>query len=299
MSSAKILDQFYTSPALAEACTAKLLEVLPHLGYTRKLAFLEPSAGTGAFITPLVSRSLSWFAGDLEPKYPGVLKKDFLDEEFKALPSREELVTLGNPPFGKKSKLALEFLARSFDYCDTVAFVLPLQFQKYGTQRLIHPGARLVYDEVCPEKSFIFKGEDYSVRCVFQIWTLRESNLKNQRILTRPPTNHPDFDAWIYNATEDSKRFFSMPWEIAIRRQGWEGFTPTLREDLTEPLSDRIQWILLKPRNDEVRKKLLEIDYETLANRNTSVRGFGKADLVEEYKRLYGIDPIAEGLFAS
>lgn len=38
----------------------------------------------------------------------------------------------------------------------------------------------------------------------------------------------------------------------------------------------------------EVKEKLLSIDYNALGEKNTSVRGFGKADIVEEYTRLFG-----------
>src|SRR5690606_29926868 len=113
-----------------------------------------------------------WVAGDLEPYYPGVVEANFLEDLLPA-PHRDETIVFGNPPFGKKSKLALDFVDRSFLYSDTVAFILPVQFRKYMTQRQINGDAKLVYDELSPENSFVFNGKDYDVRCCFQIWTLR------------------------------------------------------------------------------------------------------------------------------
>lgn len=296
MKNAKELDQFYTNPAVALDFVNKMKSVLVELDY-QKPAFLEPSAGAGAFLKALGPDD-TWYAGDLEPAYEGVLEKNFLEDSIPVNHARDELVVFGNPPFGKRAQLALEFVNKSFTYSDTVAFILPLQFRKYATQRKINSLASLVYDEICPSDSFVFKGKAYDVRCSFQIWTLKDSHLKNLRILTAPPTNHYDFSAWIYNATKEAEVAFDQDWEYAVRRQGWGSFDIIQRDD-SVPLSRKIQWMLIKPLSDEARKNILSIDYEALAKRNTSVMGFGKADLVDEYIRLFGNNSNLEtGLFA-
>lgn len=297
MKNAKELDQFYTNPAIAVDTVRKMKTVLRDLDY-HKPAFLEPSAGAGAFLKALAPDDI-WYAGDLEPAYEGVLEKNFLEDSIPVNHARDELVVFGNPPFGKRAQLAIDFLNKSFSYSDTVAFILPLQFRKYATQRKINSLAQLVYDEICPSDSFIFKGKPYDVRCSFQIWTLKENSLKNLRMLTAPPTNHPDFSAWIYNATKEAEVAFDQDWEYAVRRQGWGSFEIISRAESVN-LSRKIQWMLIKPLNEEARKNILSIDYESLAKRNTSVMGFGKADLVDEYTKLFGNKQKLEtGLFAN
>lgn len=293
MSTAKELDQFYTRPEVASWAVRELKSLFPTLGYNDPV-FVEPSAGTGAFLKAL-GKNDKWIAGDLEPHYPGVLERNFLEDELPVA-ERDSAVIFGNPPFGKKSKLALAFVERSFDYSDTVAFILPVQFRKYITQKQIKSTAKLVYDELCPENSFVFNGKDYDVRCCFQVWTLRETELPDLRTRTAPPTKHVDFTTWTYNATEGAEFVFSEDWEFAVRRQGWGDFTPLHREDDPE-LSRKIQWMLFKPHTEKARENLLSIDYEELAKKNTSVRGFGKADLVEEYMTLFGRPEVSGGLF--
>ena len=304
MGTAKELDQFYTRPEVSLACVKRLRTLLPTLGYGDDLApvsgagpltgvtFIEPSAGTGSFLKAL-DPGETWVAGDIDPKFPGVLERNFLTEELEVSAPREECVVLGNPPFGKKAALALAFIERGFDYADTVAFVLPIQLRKYITQKRLRADARLIYDELTPEVSFEFNGKPYEVRCVFQVWTLRKTNaitgdpLVDLRQRTAPPTKHPDFEAWIYNATPQAEKVFHEDWEFVILRQGWGDFTPKMRADDPE-LSKKVQWIFVKPLSERARKNLLSIDYEDLAKRNTSVRGFGKADLVDEYTRRFG-----------
>lgn len=286
MNEAKSLDQFYTKQEVANNCVKIFKRALSGLRYELSdVTFLEPSAGTGAFLRAL-SPEDRWLAGDLEPKFPGVVKNDFFESSL-ILPKKENVVVLGNPPFGKRSKLALSFLKKSLEISETVGFILPLQFRKYITQRALPDSTRLIVDEDCPKNSFVFAGKPYDVRCCFQVWTSRESSHLDLRIRSAPPTNHPDFTTWIYNATKEAETAFDEDWELVVRRQGWGSFKPQLRKDNPE-LSKKVQWIFIKPHSEEAKKNLLSLDYEAIARKNTSVLGFGKADLVKEYTKKFG-----------
>ena len=64
---------------------------------------LEPSAGEGAFLDYLPkSKSLGI---DIDPKREDVIEHDFF--EFS---TNKKTLTIGNPPFGRKNKLSVEFL---------------------------------------------------------------------------------------------------------------------------------------------------------------------------------------------
>jgi hypothetical protein len=148
--------------------------------------------------------------GDLEPKFPGVLQKNFLTDSFPTLPPPEGLIVLGNPPFGKKSTLAISFVEKSFQYSDTVAFILPVQFKKWGTQKQLRWNAKLILDEACPSDSFLHNGKPYDVRCTFQIWTLKDTELPNLRLLTAPAIAHPSFTMKTYNCTSAYEYIFQV-----------------------------------------------------------------------------------------
>lgn len=292
MPSAKELDQFFTTPEVAEDCLNKLLNVLPDLGYNN-YSFLEPSAGGGSFIKAAYLKDQSIIGYDIDPKREDISYADFLNDDLLNLPSREDLVIIGNPPFGKRSQLAIDFINKSFKYSDTVAFVLPVQFIKYLTQKRITSGARLVYQELLVPQSFTYLDKPYSVRCVFQVWTIRDE-MNDLRIRQAPATKHKDFEMFIYNCVPEAAYMFDLDWDFVVHRQGWVDFTP-IDKASADNLSKKKQWMFFKSDNPEILQRLKNIDFNKLGEKNTSVKGFGKADVVEEYDKLYG-DSNDEGL---
>ena len=62
---------------------------------------------------------------------------------------------------------------------------------------------------------------------------------------------------------------------------------PVELDDYSE-LSTKKQWMFFKAKNDKVRERLKNIDFNNIAEKNTSVKGFGKADIIEEYNRIIG-----------
>lgn len=289
MNKAKELDQFFTKPDVALTVVQKLIDEVSF--NIEDFYFIEPSAGAGSFIDATkVALPNPYITGyDIDPQREDIKYKNFLTDEFSEIEHipYDQTFFIGNPPFGKKASLAIEFINRSLELGGYCGFILPLTLRRYFTQKLIDEKASLIVDFDLDTNIFTFQGKEYPVRCCFQLWTKVETDMPNLRRLTAPKRNHPDFDSWIYNATKNAEKFFNEDWEIAILRQGWGDFTPILKESNTE-LSKKKQWILIKPQNEEVKNRLLSIDYKKLAEGNTSVRGFGKADLVEEYERIFG-----------
>lgn len=291
LSTAKALDQFFTKRSVADECVTTLQQYLAPLGYVEQPVFLEPSAGSGNFLDAATDAGFATLGYDIDPQRGDIRYADFLATDLQDdLPSKDDcIVVIGNPPFGKRSKLAIDFINHGFTYSDTVAFVLPIQFNKFLTQRKIHPDAALVHTEILEPDSFTFKDKSYAVRSVFQIWTLRDitgTALQNHRILTAPPTKHEDFDMLLYNCTPEALYMFNEDWDFAVLRQGWADMHPI--ENTPEVTLDRRkQWMFFRSDSPEVLAQLRAIDFNKLGEKNTSVRGFGKADVVEEYLRLY------------
>ena len=287
---AKKLDQFFTQDKVAKDCLNKILVTLRGLGYsTDDVSFLEPSAGDGAFIRAVKGKNMSFFAYDIDSKHKYIQTNDYLANDLSAnLPEKDNLIVIGNPPFGKRAKLAIGFVNTSFKYSDTVAFILPLQFDKYSAQKQIDAFANLVLNEKLDENSFIFEGEEYGVRCCLQVWTKRKG-LDDLRLRQPPIIKHWDFEMWQYNNTREAEKYFDKEkyaWDFAVPRQGYKDYT--LKETDPKKMDRRTQWIFFKAKNQNILHNLMKLDFERLSRKNTSTPGFGKADVIQMYNELFG-----------
>jgi len=281
---ARKLDQFYTDDDVAIECLNLLKTEFPEGTFDNKI-FIEPSAGTGAFIKAAIEvygEDVNVLAYDIEPKYNSIIKANFLEVN---LEQKKEYVTIGNPPFGKRSELAIKFINKAMEYSDIVAFILPLQFNKWLTQKKVDKRFKLIKSHVLKSDSFIFENKKYDVRSVFQIWTRIDTSHKDLRIKSAPPIKHPDFKMWQYNGTPTSARYFDYDWDFAVPRQGYKDYSERIMKK--EDLKDKTQYIFFKAKDDKVRDKLINIDFEELSKLNTSTPGFGKADVVAHYSTIY------------
>ena len=116
INNAKKLDQFYTNTNIAESCLADLIDILKNKNIKNPV-WLEPSAGNGAFYSIMPEPKLGI---DIDPKITGILKKDFLTF---ILPDNN-YITLGNPPFGQNSSIAIKFFNRCAEKSEIIAFIV-------------------------------------------------------------------------------------------------------------------------------------------------------------------------------
>ena len=78
---------------------------------------------------------------------------------------------IGNPPFGKMSKAAVDFFNKAAEFADTIAFILPRSFRKETVQRRLNENFWLVKDiDLYKKDYFVFEEESWHTSCVFQIW---------------------------------------------------------------------------------------------------------------------------------
>lgn len=184
MNEAKILDQFYTNPVIAEYYYNLLSEKFNLVDFF----LFEPSAGQGSFSDLFHSDSL---ATDLSPKKDYIKRKDFFSIKKSSFKTKKPIFTIGNPPFGKNASLALKFINKSSDYSSYIAFVLPKTFKKQSMINKIDSNLHLVYEEDLPEDSFLHEGKKYNVPCVFQIWEKRKD--KRKKIILKTKSEYFDF----------------------------------------------------------------------------------------------------------
>ena len=274
------LDKFHTKPEVAAACVALAADFCRReLGGARK--WIEPAAGRGDFFRLLPPGHRA--AADLAPEYPGISARDFLLWAPRFSPAR--VVAVGNPPFGRRGRDAAAFVNRAAELAETVAFILPALFAKHSAQKRIRPDLRLVGDFPLDDDSFYTAAGDFSCRCRFQIWTRRPTRLADLRLKSAPPVSHPHFEMRQYNNTAAAEKVFDAPFDFAVPRQGYEDYAR--RETDASRCERRKQWALFRANHPEALGRLMRMDFAALSRKNTTIPGFGKADVVAEYQRMH------------
>lgn len=159
------LDRFYTKEEEAR----RLLKEIDLDFYDLKI---EPSAGSGSF-SNLVDGSLAF---DIGPTGENIIKQDFLDLQVDKLPEFNKMLIFGNPPFGKRSSLAKDFIKHSISLgATTIAFILPKIFNKRLNQTMFPANWRLIKIVDLNDSNFILDNEEIFIPCSFYVWTKDEA----------------------------------------------------------------------------------------------------------------------------
>ncbi len=285
----KNLDAFYTHPKIARFCLDLLKDLIhQNLGLDlNAFHFLEPSAGSGSFVGALKGLGIAdCLAFDIAPKAQGIQKKDYLLELIEFDKKR---VIVGNPPFGHRGKLALDFLNKSLNEAPIVAFILPNLFKRYSVQKHIDKRAKLVLNADLKKNAFIFNERPYDVKCIFQIYMHKNIalNLKDERIIAPPKIRHNDFITYIHNNTPHTLKYFNKEkyqWDFAVVRQGFYDYNEKITN--ANLLIKNRQYFFIKAHSKEALRIIHKIDFNKLAHKNTQVLGFSTYDFVEEYCKL-------------
>ena len=283
----KSLSQFFTKDQISKYFVQEVFSTLKKENFDlNTFLFIEPSAGYGCFLDNIKEKKFRIKAYDIDPKKAEIEKKDFLIENLN-IRQKQNIIIIGNPPFGKYGKTALDFVNKSFEYAEFVCFILPNNFQKYSMQRLLSPDIKIIYQKNLPKNSFYTEeNENVDIGCVFQIFTKEDTKQKDKRIRERPPITHKDFILYQYNNTKEALKYFRKDFDIAIFSQGY-GKYPTFKTKAKD-CDKKKQWLLVKCKNKKVLSNIKKMNLEKLANKNTTVKGFRKADFVLEYIKLYG-----------
>lgn len=167
----QLIDQFYTKEEVAKLCIDELIKKINLEKYT---LIIEPSAGTGSFSNYFIEHKGKYKlkAYDIEPKQDYIEKIDFLVMNDKY--QNENILVIGNPPFGRQSSLAKKFIQKCTSFCQTLAFILPKSFKKSSMQKVFPLTFHLIFELDLPLNSFYIEKsatqKSYDVPCIFQIW---------------------------------------------------------------------------------------------------------------------------------
>lgn len=258
---ARKLDKFYTRPDVAQVCLDHLLGL--DLDITCD-AWLEPSAGSGAFYSLLPEPRIGL---DLLPEHPEVKKQNFLTWKTK-----KRVITIGNPPFGKNSALAVHFFNHAAQFSTLIAFIVPKTFAKDSVQKRLNPYFHLISSLALEPDSFTFQSSPYKVPCVFQIWQKHPT----ERTHTQAPLHHPDF---IYTCKETAC--------VAIQRVGTNA--GRVKSSFLH-LSPNSHYFLTSHTltQDALINRLMALDYSSVKHNTAGNPSISKRELVALYNEKYG-----------
>lgn len=168
------IDKYYTKDVVVEKCIDVLKKTIE---INEDDLIIEPSAGNGSFIQGIKSLTKNNLFYDLEPENEEITKQDYLLYDYGDVKKTfKKIHILGNPPFGRQSSLAIKFIKKSCEFCDSISFILPKSFKKDSLKKTFPLKFHLVYEIDLPEKSFLVDGVEHDVPCIFQVWEKKTTN---------------------------------------------------------------------------------------------------------------------------
>jgi len=168
------IDKFYTKSIVVDMC---LNFVKKYISVNENDLIIEPSAGNGSFIKGIKTLSNNFRFYDLEPDNSEIINQDYLLYNYSNIKETfNKIHIIGNPPFGRQSSLAIKFIKKSCEFCDTISFILPKSFKKDSLKKTFPLNFHLIFEIDLPEKSFLVGGVEHNVPCIFQIWGKKEIN---------------------------------------------------------------------------------------------------------------------------
>lgn len=216
-------DKFYTDPAVALECIQKL-------NLDDYDLIIEPSAGSWAFSRHLPRDKTFSFDLFPDPEWPETIQQDWLEFnliDFIEKQNAKNVLIIGNPPYGRLSGLAMQFVKHScihnpmFDIKTTVAFILSETFAKKSFMHRV-PTTHTMTQHVSLGSPFTVDGEPYDA--LNTGWFVWEPIARTKEVITRSS------DYLTFHKKDD---FLKLETEnkCAIRGQGsraghvfWENF---------------------------------------------------------------------------
>ena len=258
------LDQFFTP----EKDAVKFINKVDGLyGLSTYDNIIEPSAGAGSFFKNLPKNAIGL---DLEPLHKDIIKMDFFDYEFP----KGKTIVIGNPPYGRRGSLALQFINKSAKYADVIAFVLPRGFKRVAMQNSVDLSLHLVYEEFI-EDFELPCGKIHKVKSIFQVWEKREE--KREKV--EEPKSHPDFTllhkhvSWI---TAEELSTIKEEYPLAIGQN-------KMRIEDSKNISKGSIWFV-KPLTKNVREVFENTTFES-AYWTTGAPSLSKGDIINGYEQ--------------
>ena len=261
------IDKFYTNIHIVEECIYKFNKYVYDINDFDLV--IEPSAGSGNFLLNIEHKNKIGF--DIEPEHESIIKKDF----FEYHPDTylyNNILTIGNPPFGIVCSLAIKFFNHAAKFSNVIAFIIPRSFRKVSMQNKLDINFKLIYDMDISNKLNTFD-PPINVKCCFQIWT----RTNNKRIIKKLDIKHKDWKFLNY------KKDDILLSDFAIRAYG--GKCGEIVEYNFDMLNCK-GWHFIKSNIniDQLKSNMLHLDFKNSKN-TARQNSLGKAELVDLYTK--------------
>ena len=149
-------DQYYTDPRVAQA----LLDIFAdEVGFDHFDLIVEPSAGNGSFSDRIPHDQV--MAIDIHPKKDYMIQGDFLKWNPPSHVDRQDVLCIGNPPFGDHATLAKQFINKCAQFSDHIAFILPQSFLLKSYLKSLPPTYHVVFSVPLKQNPFLVNGKPY------------------------------------------------------------------------------------------------------------------------------------------
>jgi len=169
-----VIDKYYTKDIVVDLC---LNFVTTYIQINSDDLIIEPSAGNGSFIKGIKLLTSNFKFYDLKPENEEIVKQDYLLYDYNNIKNiYGKIHIIGNPPFGRQSSLAIKFIKKSCEFCNSISFILPKSFKKDSLKKTFPLNFHLIFEIDLPEKSFLVDGVEHNVETVFQIWEKKTTN---------------------------------------------------------------------------------------------------------------------------
>jgi predicted RNA methylase len=261
------IDKYYTKDSVVNLC---LNFVTEYIKINSNDLIIEPSAGNGSFIIGIKSLTNHFKFYDLEPNNDEIIKQDYLVYDYTNIKSiYEKIHIIGNPPFGRQSSLAIKFIKKSTEFCDSISFILPKSFKKDSLKQKFPLDFHLIFEMDLPEKSFLVDGKEHNVETIFQIW--EKKSYKRDIIKKLEPFN------FIFVAKTENP-------DISFRRVGVNAGTIDIKTDKKSIQSHYfIKFTNGKSIADNI-KQLSSITYDF--NNTVGPKSISKQELIVKFNPL-------------
>lgn len=167
------IDKYYTKSNVVNQCLDKIKE---YINIHENDLVIEPSAGNGAFIYGIKQLTSNYKFYDIIPENPEIETQDYLSLNTNFTKNFQNIHCIGNPPFGRQSSIAIKFIKKSCEFCNTLSFILPKSFKKESLKKTFPLEFHLLFEMDLDYKSFLVDGVEHDVPCIFQIWAKKDYN---------------------------------------------------------------------------------------------------------------------------
>lgn len=266
----KPTDKYYTNSDIVNKCMCIIKD---NINIQNNDICIEPSAGNGAFINDIKRLFVNYKFYDLQPENNEIIKQDYLEYNYKNDINKNDINKIhiiGNPPFGRQSSLAIKFIKKSAEFCDSISFILPKSFKKDSLKKYFPLNFHLIYENDLPQNSFLVNNKEHDVPCIFQIWI--KKNIQREIIQKIVPNK--------YKFVKKEE-----PHDISFRRVGVNAGSIDIK---TENKSIQTHYfikfdIIL---TDEIFNKLNKINYDC-KNNTCGPKSISKQELIREFNNIF------------